>query len=131
MIKWTGLAPLELEFPFPGRLTSTFLADRVRGVRGDDSGLLALGRAQGRQVAVGCCLRHRFHRGVFVSSIILIGRGLCKVTPAMPTRGLYPEEGVGGYLLPEVAEVEGVARRQVVVLLTEGMLWCSGVRFPA
>jgi len=26
MIRWTGLAPWELEFPFPGSLTSTFLA---------------------------------------------------------------------------------------------------------
>ena len=25
MIKWTGLAPWEFEFPFPGGLTSTFL----------------------------------------------------------------------------------------------------------
>jgi len=25
MIRWTGLAPWELEFPFPGSLTSTFL----------------------------------------------------------------------------------------------------------
>ena len=25
MIRWTGLAPRELEFPFPGSLTSTFL----------------------------------------------------------------------------------------------------------
>jgi hypothetical protein len=25
MIRWTGLTPLELEFPFPGSLTSTFL----------------------------------------------------------------------------------------------------------
>jgi len=25
MIKWTGLAPWEFEFPFPGSLTSTFL----------------------------------------------------------------------------------------------------------
>ena len=33
MIRWTGLAPREFEFPFPGSLTSTFL---VRGgtVRG-------------------------------------------------------------------------------------------------
>jgi len=28
---------------------------------------------------------------LFVSSIKLIGRALCKVTPAMPTRGLSPE----------------------------------------
>ena len=28
MIRWTGLAPWEFEFPFPGSLTSTFLADR-------------------------------------------------------------------------------------------------------
>jgi len=26
MIRWTGLAPREFEFPFPGNLTSTFLA---------------------------------------------------------------------------------------------------------
>ena len=25
MIRWTGLAPWEVEFPFPGSLTSTFL----------------------------------------------------------------------------------------------------------
>ena len=28
MIRWTGLAPWEFEFPFPGSLTSTFLAVR-------------------------------------------------------------------------------------------------------
>jgi len=27
MIRWTGLAPWEFEFPFPGSLTSTFLVD--------------------------------------------------------------------------------------------------------
>jgi len=27
MIRWTGLAPWEFEFPFPGSLTSTFLAE--------------------------------------------------------------------------------------------------------
>ena len=26
MVRWTGLAPWEFEFPFPGSLTSTFLA---------------------------------------------------------------------------------------------------------
>ena len=26
MIRWTGLAPWEFEFPFPGSLTSTFLS---------------------------------------------------------------------------------------------------------
>jgi len=26
MIRWTGLAPWEFEFPFPGSLTSNFLA---------------------------------------------------------------------------------------------------------
>jgi len=30
---------------------------------------------------------------LFVSSIIHIGRGVCKVTPAMPTWGLSPERG--------------------------------------
>ena len=28
MIRWTGLAPWEFEFPFPGSLTSTVLAHR-------------------------------------------------------------------------------------------------------
>ena len=28
MIWWTGLAPLEFEFPFPGSLISTFLGSR-------------------------------------------------------------------------------------------------------
>ena len=37
MIRWTGLAPWEFEFPFPGSLTSTFLrrggdADRADAV---------------------------------------------------------------------------------------------------
>ena len=27
MIRWTGLAPWEFEFPFPGSLTSTFLVE--------------------------------------------------------------------------------------------------------
>ena len=27
MIRWTGLAPWEFEFPFPGSLTSTFLEE--------------------------------------------------------------------------------------------------------
>ena len=27
MIRWSGLAPWEFEFPFPGSLTSTFLAN--------------------------------------------------------------------------------------------------------
>ena len=29
MIMWTGLAPWEFEFPFPGSLTSTFLVSRT------------------------------------------------------------------------------------------------------
>ena len=34
MIRWTGLAPSEFEFPFPGGLTSTFLSGVLR--RGED-----------------------------------------------------------------------------------------------
>ena len=30
MIRWTGLAPREFEFPFPGSLTSTFLVNQGR-----------------------------------------------------------------------------------------------------
>ena len=30
MIRWNGLAPWEFEFPFPGSLTSTFLARHTR-----------------------------------------------------------------------------------------------------
>ena len=29
MIRWTGLAPWEFEFPFPGSLTSTFLEENA------------------------------------------------------------------------------------------------------
>jgi len=32
MIRWTGLAPWDFAFPFPGSLTSTFLAGGHRGV---------------------------------------------------------------------------------------------------
>jgi len=33
MIRWTGLAPWEFEFPFPGSLTSTFLGSiKYRGM---------------------------------------------------------------------------------------------------
>ena len=30
MVRWTGLAPWEFEFPFPGSLTYTFLASQTR-----------------------------------------------------------------------------------------------------
>ena len=33
MVRWTGLAPWESEFPFPGSLTSTFLAQVEHLVR--------------------------------------------------------------------------------------------------
>ena len=34
MIRWTGLVPWEFEFPFPGSLTSTFLATRESSLEG-------------------------------------------------------------------------------------------------
>ena len=38
MIRWTGLAPWEFEFPFSGSITSTFIelgrAPRVKSLRG-------------------------------------------------------------------------------------------------
>jgi len=52
MIRWTGLAPLEFEFPFPGSLTSTFLGD-VRILRGGAGGLGRNGRSSLRA-------QHRF-----------------------------------------------------------------------
>ena len=33
MIRWTGLALLEFEFPFPGSLTSTFLSELLWDTR--------------------------------------------------------------------------------------------------
>ena len=33
MIRWTGLAPWELEFPFQGSLASTFLLPNAQGLR--------------------------------------------------------------------------------------------------
>ena len=45
MIRWTGLAPCEFEFPFPGILTSTFLGAKtsnagspVRSYASDEDG---------------------------------------------------------------------------------------------
>ena len=34
VIRWTGLAPCEFEFPFPGSLTSTFLEGLDSGSTG-------------------------------------------------------------------------------------------------
>ena len=42
MIRWTGLAPWEFEFPFPGSLTSTFR--NQGGFRPDKRGYRARGR---------------------------------------------------------------------------------------
>jgi len=38
MIRWTGLAPWEFEFPFPGSLTSTFreTGDREAGEQAEE-----------------------------------------------------------------------------------------------
>ena len=33
MIRWTGLAPWEFEFPFPGSLTPTFLISNLKQVK--------------------------------------------------------------------------------------------------
>jgi hypothetical protein len=33
MMRWTGLAPWEFEFPFPGSLTSAFLRGKVGTAR--------------------------------------------------------------------------------------------------
>ena len=43
MIRWTGLAPWEFEFPFPGSLTSTFLyqeEEKELAKRGPDGKLI-------------------------------------------------------------------------------------------
>ena len=38
MIRWTGLAPWEFEFPFPGSLTSTFLVVEAGSAPGSSAG---------------------------------------------------------------------------------------------
>ena len=35
MVRWTGLAPWEFEFPFPGSLISTFRAGVLRDASGE------------------------------------------------------------------------------------------------
>jgi len=40
MIRWTGLAPWEFESPFPGSLTSTFLARSQVGISDTQSVLI-------------------------------------------------------------------------------------------
>jgi len=42
MIRWTGLAPCEFEFPFPGSLTSTFLPGDALGDVHDAAPLVGL-----------------------------------------------------------------------------------------
>ena len=44
MIRWSGLAPREFEFPFPGSLTSTFLAG-TKHLIGEDPELAAMMKA--------------------------------------------------------------------------------------
>ena len=56
MIRWTGLAPWEFEFPFPGSLTSTFLCSGLDDLllRGEEAfGVLFL-VAQARDRAFDC-----------------------------------------------------------------------------
>ena len=50
MIRWTGLAPWEVESPFPGSLTSTFLVIKGSGFRMQGSGF----RVQGSGFRVKC-----------------------------------------------------------------------------
>jgi len=54
MIRWTGLAPWEFEFPFPGSLTSTFLG-KVRHTA-------ARRRRGGTQHAISAQSLGRIHR---------------------------------------------------------------------
>ena len=46
MIRWTGLAPWEFAFPFPGSLTSAFLGDTLFSAS-DDGTVKAWGAATG------------------------------------------------------------------------------------
>ena len=49
MIRWTGLAPCEFEFPFPGSLTSTFLDGiHIRTRLGTPDTMLDSGRGTAR-----------------------------------------------------------------------------------
>ena len=51
MIKWTGLAPWEFEFPFPSSLTSTFLGLFPTSVQSERLLLLTMpGLGMGAQV---------------------------------------------------------------------------------
>ena len=59
MIRWTGHAAWEFEFPFPGSLTSTFLGRAcmyylVNPLRGAGCGELGLSIARGRAGAFHC-----------------------------------------------------------------------------
>ena len=51
MIKWTGLEPWELEFPFPGSLTSTFLSVAMLPSRYKYVSFAVFGRKRGAGIA--------------------------------------------------------------------------------
>jgi len=51
MIRWTGLAPWELDFPFPGSLTSTLLQDEEEEAA-EDNHRMAWRLAQKAAVAI-------------------------------------------------------------------------------
>ena len=61
MIRWTGLAPWEFEFPFPGSLTSTFLQQVQQHESGETR--LDSGGTRGEDLRCG-----RVERPVFPSS---------------------------------------------------------------
>ena len=65
MIRWTGLAPLEFEFPFPGSLTSTFL--------------------QVKSVSMDTCQTHPRHGGA-PAGCVSSGQGFYYEHDSPPTR---------------------------------------------
>ena len=50
MIRWTGLAPYEFEFSFPGSLTSTFLQSQTPNPKPEDQEYGAGGVTQGPKI---------------------------------------------------------------------------------
>ena len=95
MIRWTGLAPWEFEFPFPGSLTSTFLCRSHSTCRADHAFFrLLIDRLVAPLILLNAAAESMAHRTMFAAELMAntaraTGRShsTCAAAPIMPPFG--------------------------------------------